>query len=101
MSEKEQVTASQQQSGTKQQQKETAMKYNKLKKKFRALKEEHLKVQDFCSSLGKQIKSLQEERKFLKYKLESLFKSQTFCDEVLFKQHQSAVADSKQQSSSM
>ncbi len=55
--------------------KELKSKYNKLKKKFRQLKSEYMSTFEIHEADNKWIKSLLEERKFLKNKLECFFKS--------------------------
>ena len=62
-------------------------KYNKLKKRYKYLREEYTKVLESWELGAKSIKSLLDERKFLKKKLDTFFKSQNFIDEQIFKQN--------------
>ena len=50
-------------------------KYNKLKKRYKYLREEYTKVLESWELGAKSIKSLLDERKFLKKKLDTFFKS--------------------------
>ena len=60
-------------------------KYNKLKKRYKYLREEYTKVLESWELGAKSIKSLLDERRFLKKKLDTFFKSQNFIDEKIFK----------------
>ena len=60
-------------------------KYNKLKKRYKYLREEYTKVLESWELGAKSIKSLLEERRFLKKKLDTFFRSQNFIDEKIFK----------------
>ena len=51
------------------------IKYNKLKKKYKYLRDEYTKVLESWELGAKSIKSLLDERKFLKKKLDIFFKS--------------------------
>ena len=75
---------------------DTAQKYNKLKKRYKYLREEYSKVLESWELGAKSIKSLLEERRFLKKKLDSFFKSQHFIDDKIFKEKAEPVkSDSK------
>ena len=50
-------------------------KYNKLKKRYKYLRDEYTKVLESWEMGAKSIKSLLEERRFLKKKLDTFFKS--------------------------
>ena len=50
-------------------------KYNKLKKRYRHLREEYTRILESWEASARSIKTLLEERKFLKKKLETFFKS--------------------------
>lgn len=50
-------------------------KYNKLKKRYRSLREEYTRILESWEASARSIKTLLEERKFLKKKLETFFKS--------------------------
>ena len=63
---------------------EVTQKYNKLKKRYRHLREEYSRILESWEASAKSIKSLLEERKFLKKKLETFFKSQHFIDDQVF-----------------
>ena len=54
---------------------EITNKYNKLKKRYKYLREEYTKVLESWELGAKSIKSLLDERKFLKKKLDVFFKS--------------------------
>ena len=54
---------------------EVTNKYNKLKKRYKYLREEYTKVLESWELGAKSIKSLLDERKFLKKKLDTFFKS--------------------------
>lgn len=56
-------------------------KYNKLKKRYRHLREEYTRILESWEASARSIKVLLEERKFLKKKLETFFKSQHFIDD--------------------
>lgn len=60
---------------------EVNQKYNKLKKRYRQLREEYSRILESWEVAAKSIKQLLEERKFLKKKLETFFKSQHFIDD--------------------
>ena len=59
-------------------------KYNKLKKRYRHLREEYTRILESWEASARSIKTLLEERKFLKKKLETFFKSQHFIDDQVF-----------------
>lgn len=59
-------------------------KYNKLKKRYRHLREEYTRILESWEASARSIKTLLEERKFLKKKLETFFKSQHFIDDQIF-----------------
>ena len=61
------------------------LKYSRLKKKYKSLRDEYSKVLESWELGAKSIKSLLDERKFLKKKLDTFFKSQNFIDEQIFK----------------
>ena len=61
------------------------VKYSRLKKKYKSLRDEYSKVLESWELGAKSIKSLLDERKFLKKKLDTFFKSQNFIDEQIFK----------------
>eukprot|EP00347_Sterkiella_histriomuscorum_P003731 403363162 len=63
------------------------VKYNKLKKKYRYLAEEFSKLMESWEQGTKSMKIILEERKFLKKKLDSFYKSQHSIDDQIFKQH--------------
>lgn len=63
---------------------EVNQKYNKLKKRYRQLREEYGRILESWEVAAKSIKQLLEERKFLKKKLETFFKSQHFIDDQIF-----------------
>ena len=60
---------------TKEDPNQTNQKYNKLKKRYRQLREEYSRILESWEVAAKSIKQLLEERKFLKKKLETFFKS--------------------------
>ena len=55
--------------------KKESEKYSKLKKRYRHLREEYARILESWEGSARSIKSLMEERKFLKKKLETFFKS--------------------------
>ena len=62
----------------------TLQKYNKLKKRYRQLQQEYSKVLESWEQSTLHIKSLTDERKFYKQKLEIFFKSQAYVDDQVF-----------------
>ena len=63
---------------------EIAHKYSKLKKRYKTLRDEYTRVLNSWEMGAKTIKSLLDERRFLKNKLMTVFKSQNFIDEEIF-----------------
>lgn len=63
---------------------EIAHKYTKLKKRYKQLRDEYTKVLGSWENGARSIKALLDERRFLKNKLMTIFKSQNFIDEEIF-----------------
>ena len=59
-------------------------KYQVLKRKYRELREEHVRALELIESSAKKVKRLSVEKKFLRNKLDSFLRSQTFAEENLY-----------------
>ena len=65
-------------------------KYNKLKRRYRSLRQEYATVLDSWEQGARSIKNLLDERKFLRQKLITLFQSQSFLDDDVFREKETA-----------